>query len=732
MTYTTSAALIVGSLTSTIFFPSQSSPIPTSMANAPQAPAGGFSKRHVSGMMKHLADDEQRNRALEVAAEYKKKFAEEPQWAAVRARLQTFAEEDPLRVVSKRRPTPLKQLRRPTLTNSSSAPPVVSYDGQSPISAPPPRLSTATSLLSSGRACAPSTPRERWDVLNRGPATPLTPTPAGNAFAGGGFWEQLTPKTPVAPHTPITAIPRSPFSPIVPKDVEARAAYDNIKKEVDTMSRTICANRLSGLERVRNSEDVPKTLIRSSDHHKAAELTLQYRKNDLSSIIQPDLPQQLKTFAAEETCIIHDHSIRDTLELLDIDGWLSIEEPSLVFTTLLDAQSGLMRMHCHRRKNSILNLPDRAVQEAWAVRILEDAERRMDDSDGSSTHSDEEADKGYEYNNFLRSLKREDSEQGPGGLTDLTRLRSNASMAESLKQLSREQTLASQRSSRSPKKSVRSGLSMASSKHDSSPSPEKPSHPRHTETPSPDEPSQWKPAAIITTFKEADDRDRISTPELSTEARACRRMGASHVELSGWAEQLKMMEERRDAMRGGASTTGSGSGSGSSHSLHHRHPALRSAEKLKERDFSNHSFKCQTATEYESVTDSQRSSHNPNDTNPTATLYPPRTSSMKPLPATPASPNGFKYASPSRNENTASLHVSVRRKQHARSKSSLARASVGEEDEWAMELRRMEGRERVRQMRGVSEDRNGRGSMGRRSGESSGGDREEWGIGVAR
>jgi hypothetical protein len=42
----------------------------------------------------------------------------------------------------------------------------------------------------------------------------------GNAFAGGGFWEQLTPKTP-APQTPVTAIPRSPYLPIVPHDQDA-------------------------------------------------------------------------------------------------------------------------------------------------------------------------------------------------------------------------------------------------------------------------------------------------------------------------------------------------------------------------------------------------------------------------------------------------------------------------------------------------------------------------------
>jgi hypothetical protein len=326
-------------------------------------------------------------------------------------------------------------------------------------------------------------------------------------------------------------------------------------------------------------------------------------------------------------------------------------------------------------------------------------------------------------------------------------IRSNASMAESLRQVGREQTAASQRGSRSPKKSLlssrRSSVSKSSSpekalraRQGDSPSPEKPSlalRARHNDSPS-------RPPNIITKVKE--ENEPISSPELSPEVRAFRRMGASHDKLSGWAEQLKLMEDRRDAKKAGTSNAGSGSGS----SLHHRHPALRSVEKVKEntRDFSNQSWRCEGAARREQeATNSQRSSDAENVPVAPRSRHTSRTSSPnKPLPAHPQlpAPSGYKYASPSasRTDNAASLHVAVRRNQHVRSKSSVT--STGDEDEWTMELKRMESREKVRQI----EELSGSGSRERRSKKSVGGssgagegDGEgdevgECGIGVAR
>jgi hypothetical protein len=142
---------------------------------------------------------------------------------------------------------------------------------------------------------------------------------------------------------------------------------------------------MSGVEKVRKSEDIPKSLIRSADYLEAAETILQCRRNDLSSTTRPDLPKHLKTLAADEARIIEHYSVHDMAELMAIDPWLQIDEDTHELATVLDGQRNSLNMHRHRRKTSSVDIPDRAVQEAWAVRILDDAERAAADSDGTST-----------------------------------------------------------------------------------------------------------------------------------------------------------------------------------------------------------------------------------------------------------------------------------------------------------------------------------------------------------
>jgi hypothetical protein len=436
------------------------------MTEQQQAHVGSFSRRHVSGMLKHLVDEEQKVKAQEVAAVYKRMFAEK-KWEAVLAKMQGVVDEDHLRVVGKRRPAPLLSV------------------GETWVTTPSTRVSTASSEVSTGRTRATETPREPWDVTSGGPTTPLSPTPTGNAFAVGGFWEGLSPATPV-PHTPLTAAPPSPYSPIVPLDNEARKVYNHVKDDVEAMARTVCASRWSAYSTITDSNDVPISLVRSKDVLRGAEMTIQCRQVDLVTAINPHLPKLLEGLAHEEKKITDMYSVKDTPELLDLDMWLHVDEETLEFTTLLDSQRELIRMHRDRRKTKAFKLSDRAIQQAWATRILEDAERNyQEDSDGSSTHSGENI--GYDYNNFLRSIKSATSSSSDlASMSDyqsrsnLTSMRSSSSI-----HLSRETTFESigplrspfspsLRSSASPKKP--SHASLLRSRENSvsqSPSPEK-------------------------------------------------------------------------------------------------------------------------------------------------------------------------------------------------------------------------------------------------------------------
>lgn len=467
-------------------------------------PANGFSKRHVSGMLKHLADDSQRAKAQEVAVAYKKLFAEK-KWEAVLSKMQRVVDEDNMRVVARRTPARLLEA------------------GQS--------LLAASTGSASRRSRAPSTPRERWDVMSRGPATPLSPTPLGNAFANGGFWnEQLTPKTPV-PATPLTAIaPASPFSPIVPQDAEARTAYKHVKDEVDALARSICANRLSitGFSTA-DSNDIPTSLLSPKDFLHAAQLTLEYHQLPLSTAINASLPALLAALVTAEKAILEKYKITDALQLLDVDEWLHIDEATLEFYTIFDAQRELTRMHGHRRKEKSIEVEERAVQLAWATRILEDVERAYEEGEEES-ESEEDEDGGYEYSNFLRSIKGEG--RGRGDLAGMNEERRSGDTRASLR--SRND------SSTSPKKPAY-GASMRSST-----SPKKPTNlPRRSREyrSSFRLNGQHQNANGMAVSRVS--TDEYDTPHLSPSDRAFRRKGASHTELNEWAREIKIMEERQ-------------------------------------------------------------------------------------------------------------------------------------------------------------------------------------------
>jgi hypothetical protein len=586
---------------------------------------------------------------------------------------------------------------------------------------PPPvesPLRSAKSIFLLTRNTALSMTRENWAVITSGPATPLSPTPTGNAFAIGGFWEALTPKTPATPvlATPVTAIPNSPYSPVVPRDPEARDAYNKVKREVEAMARTICAARMSAHTTISNSNDIPDSLLKPKDLLKAAQIIVKHRQVKLKSVIDPGLPGRLRTLAAEETQITRQHSIKDTPELLDTDEWLRVDETAFESTTIYDSQRDAMRMHQKRRKSKDLKISDAAIYLAWAVRILEDAERVVANDDTSSTLSDE--DKGYEYNNCIRSIKSEVSSSSDlASMKDVSLRSSGGTGMESFPSLSRETTWMSQsqRSSTSPRKSYGMNMRSRENSYGQSPSPEKlqrtstsprksPGFPlrsrenSYSTTPCPVKRTSAAGLSRTTTLIKEEDEDE-SAP-LTPEEKSFRHMGASHTDLSDWAQQLKDMEERQKtkmavfakfpALRDHPALQDPAALAD--------HPAFRSAprdrsETVDETD----SWRRSSASQHERE---HSTSSTRNDVSPTRRLAAivPLTPSEPESPAMPTRipppPPGYKYApNPTGN---ASLHNSVRRKQHVRSKSSLARADELEL-EWREELRKMEMREKERQ-----------------------------------
>jgi hypothetical protein len=254
------------------------------------------------------------------------------------------------------------------------------------------------------------TPRPRWDVVTPGPVTPLSATPGskkGNAFAEGGFWANLTPKTPVIavpiPATPISAVPIEPWIPAVPTDPEAKAVYDEVHEEVRTLSLKLCASRLTLTSSTTSEYDlIHPSMVKPKDELLAAEFTLESCQLNLSQHIDPSLPEKVEKFADEEAASLRTYSIPTADGLRDIDTWLNFDEKTGDLTTILEAQRDMLRMKRDRRKNESLRLTDQAVRLAWATKVVEDKKYT---AEGASSDSDSEEDEGYDYSNFVRSIR---------------------------------------------------------------------------------------------------------------------------------------------------------------------------------------------------------------------------------------------------------------------------------------------------------------------------------------
>ncbi|USP75717.1 aspartate kinase [Curvularia clavata] len=473
-------------------------------------------KKHEKWGLKSLSK-EQHTRFWEHAAYWCRVRFSEPQWKQVVCRIERAAKEDNVIMfgwhATQQPIDPATAIidRRRLIRSSSS---LTSPTNAHPLC--PPRLRRISSST-------PTTTRPRWDIVNSGPATPLSATSSiKNAFAEGGVWASLSPKTPVSASsispTPITAIPAEPWTPEPPQDTEAKAAYDKVRKEIKQIALRACANRLGLRRSSSGGQDViHPSMVKPKDEIVAAEMTLESLELelDLTQIPDPNLPVKIEQFADTEASYLLQYSIPAAEKLSDIDSWLLIDENTGEMTTILEAQRDLLRLNRSLRKDQDLSMRDTAVQCAWAVKILSDLEHIADSrADADSADSDE----GYSYENFLRNIRSEST------LSEASVGSAISSPSHTGAKVPGKQPRA--RHSSSPLKRAVSSLSLTAS-----PSPARRPFP-HRRT-----------LSINTSSSNA-----VSPTELSPEERFYRHQGPSMADLDSWADELKNMERKRAGM----------------------------------------------------------------------------------------------------------------------------------------------------------------------------------------
>jgi hypothetical protein len=340
-------------------------PVPPIPANPPQKP-------HVTGALKYLSDDVQRDRALQVAEEWRMKFASN-KWSNVLVGIEK----------AKRGVFP------PELNRSSEVSTVTEAEKTKETPRNRSEADESRRRTECWRQPVEATPRplhwpgedEKINVLRLRPWP--RPQARDNAFAQKGFWsDEEAESAHAVRRTSFALLPPISISPMRasdcnrPKDTESRLVYDRITS----------------------------SLVNSSLSYDVTDILNCHRVD--CSTIPSDLPGTLAYLVNSENEMMKEFNIRHPNERIAMiprhperDG-----EAAKCVEELVERRTMLQVMR--KRKESVLKVSKEGIRAAWAICIAERLEREMVEGQRGSEGEDDD---GYDYGNFLRSMQREGS-----------------------------------------------------------------------------------------------------------------------------------------------------------------------------------------------------------------------------------------------------------------------------------------------------------------------------------
>jgi hypothetical protein len=340
-------------------------PVPPIPANLPQKP-------HVTGALKYLSDDVQRDRALQVAEEWRMKFASN-KWSNVLVGIEK----------AKRGVFP------PELDRSSEVSTVTETEKTKETPRNRSEADESRRRTECWRQPVEATPRplhwpgedDKIDVLRL--RTWPRPQARDNAFARKGFWsDEEAESAHAVRRTSFALLPPISISPMRasdcnrPKDTESRLVYDRITS----------------------------SLVNSSLSYDVTDILNCHRVD--CSTIPSDLPGTLAYLVNSENEMMKEFDIRHPNERIAMiprhperDG-----EAAKCVKELVERLTMLQVMR--KRKESVLKVSKEGIRAAWAICIAERLEREMVEGQRGSEGEDDD---GYDYGNFLRSMQHEGS-----------------------------------------------------------------------------------------------------------------------------------------------------------------------------------------------------------------------------------------------------------------------------------------------------------------------------------
>ncbi|OAL50960.1 hypothetical protein IQ07DRAFT_679293, partial [Pyrenochaeta sp. DS3sAY3a] len=391
--------------TSTTASSSASRKASTSTAQPARFSDHWLAKAHVCAALQNQPGPTERMAVLQGVREWNERF-ETNEWREVLGRIRGFVDEDRVRVVEDRGITSSAVATPMTTSMATSmatptAPPgesvgmrMASASAAAPDLVLKKRRPTGLQSLRSLRTVSMSAngdgdgdplsigSRARWDELEKGCITPLTPTPSGNMFAGGGFWEgdlreesgidqdytgygngiadydeeieeqdeddedqdtnnrqsrtsAFLTATPHPSHAQDHDHPRPP-PPIIPI---TNPLYTSLRRTIHARALTLCATRLNIAPSPHARAHIHSQLT-LADMITAARAVLELKNAavaaDTSAVIDVNLLEKLETAARYEARLMQEFAIPQHVDLRDTDAWLNVGGVGAL--TVLDAQ----------------------------------------------------------------------------------------------------------------------------------------------------------------------------------------------------------------------------------------------------------------------------------------------------------------------------------------------------------------------------------------------------------
>ncbi|KAF1974455.1 hypothetical protein BU23DRAFT_93820 [Bimuria novae-zelandiae CBS 107.79] len=216
----------------------------------------------------------------------------------------------------------------------------------------------------------------------------------GNAWSGEHYWQpQFSSSLPESP-----AAESEGEAQAVHSDPVRRAVYESVQADMELCVRELKAEAFARGERISDVEaEVVAAMTVLDEKNLAYEAAYELP-------VPKDIVTRTREFGEAQTEAVAKYTIEDEKTLEDSGTWLQVGEETAHVTTPLDYARASLKIAGENRKSAELELCGPGLSLVYAVHILDEKIRRLENRGSYEESSDDEM---LEYGKFLKSIQEE-------------------------------------------------------------------------------------------------------------------------------------------------------------------------------------------------------------------------------------------------------------------------------------------------------------------------------------